>query len=541
MKMGFDTAEVMHLHNEMMEQMWQKHKEEEERAREAREEEERLARIRLANQRRDDALISATNRILDSSENPEDFLLIRSQLVDWKNILVRMTVASMQSLIENTEKFPEDMQKILANLRPIFQLNIFNFSEGLIKRSELQSLLEFSEAAFLSDFMPVQQSDKIFLTKLQEFVSRLKEEQFNDQYIFCLYRIINDYQINLLGNHNLINHILVNQLMGSETLAQLSKRPQTTQQSNTDESDFQANLDSLRNKVRLLPLNHEVQQMMDEVILSAGVQHIISYEQKIIDHFTQDYGRLYDLHDKLVLHTDHVSPDKPEEYRKVLHRLLINFFGAAKIADEKGCLEEFCQKMCTGFCFEKRVEGVFLWVTTLETPISFDKTMEIYIEKEYKPYATTFSDVAENDIWLADSIVDFIMTRHRNAYCLDDAIYAPKKVVTLVGVKKYIGAIYGLYSRHDRQQAIIEINVLRLSLQTEATFFWNFLWRTSIQKEISVLHDLNTQIEPDDVSLSDAAKNVKIKYPAISNSWFYSSKTGALLDRLELNNATFTK
>lgn len=523
---------------EMRETREERRQHEENNARREREEEQRRAAIIRAARIRDEKLLRATNQIIIGHASEADIQFILSELQAWKQLLLKVDASHARSLIDNLSSFPTPLQSTLHSLLPLFKLKTFTFTDGFVQRSELKNLLSLVQSAYLLTVPPTAHPTSLFVTKLSVFVEKISDELLSEKQILCLQRIVNDYQINILGKHNLIDNLMTSQLMASTTLNQLNPKHEITQGLNIDVNSFPAHLDNLKIRIASLPLNIDTKNTLHNVMLP-GIETIINDEQTIVNHVRDHHGTLYYLNEKLPLHTDHTSSTDPEEYRLTLRRLLINFFGAAEIAYNKGYLNLFCEKISFGYCFEGRVMDVFAWITTLSDVVSFHDTMEKYFQKEYLPYAEIMTDSPPDqvvDIVLADPIVDFIMARHKNAACLCDATYAPAGKVTPAGVKKYLENIFALVSQRDCKQALLESRTLRRSLERGASRFWNHSRKELMQIKIDALIALETHIETDGESPETAAKKIKAEHPMALYGFYFNSRTKKLLNRLETEN-----
>lgn len=516
---------------------------EEDAARRARAEEERVAAIRRAERIRDQSLLRVTKQIITEGATEADIHFILSELNAWKQVVQKTDVSDARSFLDHQLSFPQAIRDVLNPLLPLLQLKLklhfFTFTNGLVNRAELRSLLALVEDVFLLPDTQTEQPSLLFLIQLRVFVENISEESLGEKQTLCLHRILNDYQINLLGEHNLFGNLISSVLMRSITLNQLNPNPNITQVLNINVGNFSDHRGILEARIASLPLSIDTRKTIYDVILP-GISTIIDDEQSIVDHVRDHYGELYYLNEKLPLHTDHVSSIDPEEYRQVLRRLLINVFGAAEIAHNKGRLTQFCEKISAGYCFEGRVRDVFEWISSFSDVklMSFHETMEKYFQKEYLPYAETLmtrgGSVPVADLVLADPIIDFIMARHKNAACLRDTIYAPYGQVTRVGVKKYLANILMLVSQRDCDRALARSRELRGSLQTSVSRFWTSSSRRELmQIKIEALTELETRITTDGESPDTAAKTITAQYPRALYSYFFDSRTKTLLNQLE--------
>ena len=528
---------------EMRETREERRQYEEAAARRARAEEERVAAIRRTERIRDQSLLRVTNQIITEGATQADIDFILSELNAWKQVVLKTDVSHAHSFLDNQLSFPQEIRDVLNPLLPLLQLKLqlhfFTFTDRLVNRTELLSLLSLVQDVFLLPHLQTEQPSILFMTQLMVFVESIHEEAFGEKQTLCLQRILNDYQINLLGEHNLFGHLMASVFMRSITLSQLNPKPNITQGLNINVDNFSVHRGILEERIASLPLSIDTKKTIYDVILP-GITAIIDDEQSIVDHVREHYGELYYLNEKLPLHTDHVSSIAPEEYRHVLRQLLINVFGAAEIAHNKGCLTQFCEKISTGYCFEGRVRDVFEWVSSFSDVklMSFHETMEKYFQKEYLPYAETLmtcsGSVPAADLVLADPIMDFIMARHKNAACLRDAIYAPYGQVTRVGVKKYLANILMLVSQRDCDRALVRSRELRGSLQTSVSSFWTSSSRQELmQIKIEALTALETRIATDGESPDIAARTITAQYPRALYSYFFESRTKTLLNQLE--------
>ena len=269
------------------------------------------------------------------------------------------------------------------------------------------------------------------------FLSKLREESLNDQQIFCLQLFIADYEQGLLGTPMLSTELLVKKLVNSTTLGQLRPRPEIGEGIEIKPQDFLFYLAQLKNRISQLPLNRDVKECMNDIILP-GIETMIVDEDKIIEHVTTHYGVLYLLNAKLPLHTDHTQQNTPEDYQAVLHRILISLFSTAECAHIKGRLHTFCEKLSVGYCLEGRLRDVISWAATLSSIVSFDVLMDQYINQQYIPYKQVMSDMHQEESTFVVNACDFIMARHKNNPCLPEPTYAPNGIVTRRGVRKYL-------------------------------------------------------------------------------------------------------
>lgn len=484
--------------------------------------------VLLINQRkRDQSLLVATNNIITGRATDVELTFILSELHAWRQVLLKSDAKQSRYFIDNQSFLPIKIQETLQLLLPILKLKAFSFTDGLIQRSELINLLSLVQDAYVLNGSQSPQSNLLFIKKLASFIDKINNESLNEKQVLCLQRLVNDYQINLLGKHNLIEDILISHLMASITLSQLNANTGITQGLSINVDDFSVFREEFEQRIASLPLTQDIKKTIYEVILP-GISTIIDDEQMIVDHVREHHGRLFYLNEKLPLHTDHASSTDPEEYRQTLRRLLIAFFGAAHIAYTKGHLNLFCEKICSGYCFEGRVRDTFTWVTSLSHALSFHETMEKYYQKEYVPYVEVMTNSSCNE---ADSILDFIMARHAKAACLHDTTYAPDGVVTLAGVKKYLVNILALVSERDCEKALQKIRKLRCSLEQQSPYFWSYPWKTLKQTKIDALTALEKSIVTDGESPDAAAKNIANQYPIALNGFY--SRTKKLLGEIE--------
>ncbi|MDF1683463.1 MAG: hypothetical protein P1U36_02285 [Legionellaceae bacterium] len=513
---------------------------EEENARNERARAQRHAQQLAEIQRKKERLLHATNCIISGSFAQEDLTFILTELHDWKKMLIKRDASWVRYFLDHIASFPIKLKRVLPSILPVLKLKIFEFSDGLVSYPELNRLLVLVKSTFLLFGI---KTDTLLTAKLILFVVKINDDTvLDDKEVFCLQRIIEDYQVGLLGEHHFVDNIVVNQLLGSTTLSQLNPKPKISEGSTINPQNFLSHHAQLAQRIASLPLNEENREHINLIILP-GILSIIRDEQVIVDHVTANYGRLYYLNDKLPLHTDHSSSADPEEYRLILRNLLVSVFSSAEIAHQKGRLNQFCEKICIGYCFEGRVRDLFKWASCLSDIVSVDAVMEKYLYKEYLPYAEIMGEHADGvvaDVMHTDPIVSFILVRHCNANCLHHPIYAPNGEITIAGVKKYLFDMFGLVSQRDQelyQWAIEQSNSLIRTLQEKSSSFLNYPRITIIQIKINALNALKTSLEttiesPDIVT---AACNIKQEHP-LALSGFWSSKTKTLLDRLEADN-----
>lgn len=320
---------------------------------------------------------------------------------------------------------------------------------------------------------------------------------------------------------------MVQKLLRTTTLSQLRSKEAITSSLDIHHEQFKEYLNELRQRVTSLPLNAENKECLDTTIFP-GIEHLIEYEDDIIEHVTNHHGELYYLSKKLPLHTDHIKSGNPEEYRHTLRRLLINFFGAANIAYSKGRLNIFCEKICLGYCFEGRVDYTFNWVISLSNIKNFDATMEDFYQKEYIPYARVMlHQVSEG----ATPIVHFIMLRHQNAECLKDENYAPDGKITRTGLKKYLVNILSL-DCEELTNTLASIIQLQRLLIREKIFLFTSRWLQYKQIKIDALTELHSQIQNFNPPIEET-RRVRENFPLAERSMFFNSRTRKLLRTIE--------
>lgn len=530
------------LMNAVEQQEMREHRQrhEEAAARREREAAYRLAQIREEKSRIERKLLSITRKMFENTVSSKEIEFVLSNLDTWKIVLTRVNADLARYFIDNMTTFAQEIQCVLRSLRPLLELKSFKFMGGLITRGELERLLLTLQNTLLLPDVDIGQNNAAFMGKLRAFLENLPEETLNDTEIFCLDRIINDYQIKLFGNDTPMDNMIVNQLLATVTLSQLRPKGIISGGTAIHPRNFMTHLNHFKGQIEKLPLSRDTRETLMEVILP-GLESMITDEQKIVEHVTKNYGRLYYLNEKLPLHTDHGSSANPEEYRNTLHQLLINFFGAAQIADHKGRLHLFCEKICVGYCFEGRTREVLAWVACLSDLVSFDAVMEKYIHKEYIPYATIMHQKSAVEVMDADSIINFIMMRYSDADCLPHQDYAPEGKVTAIGVKKYLYEVLSLTSEQQTQraqQAKTDADLLIDVLEQNSASFWYLPWRTLMQIKIAALRQVVAQIEARDVvDVAIVARDIKQQYP-LASAGMFGSKTGRFLDQLESYHVT---
>lgn len=491
--------------------------------------EQARAMVREANRIRDEHLLEATNALINKTEKEYDISFIASQLDAWKQVLLKINADQTLILIENSAYFPQAIKETFLSLLPVLQLKTFTFANNVIFLEGLMQLLSLAQNAF--------RPSSPLVAILVKFTNKMTKDFLTDQQTLCLQRIITDYQKGLLGKLNLVDDMVVNQLLATTTLSQLNPVQVITQGLDINVENFTIHYDIFKSRVTSLPLNEDNRITMNEVMLP-GILSVINDEQIIVNHVRDHYGTLYYLNDKLPLHTDHTSVTNPEEYRQTLHLLLINFFGAAEIAHSKGLLNEFCEQICSGYCFEGRVGKVFDWVAALSNVLSFDDTVNKYLNKEYVPYAETMADDLSGDRLLADPIIDFMMARHKNANCIPHEKYAPRGKFTLTGLKKYLCDTFGLVSQRDNEQALRQIRGLRQSLEYEKINSILLTSSSRIVKEakINALKILEDRIATGTELPACVVQNVKTQHPIVLQGYF-STRTKKLFSNLEDMNS----
>lgn len=502
-------------------------------------EEVRAARLRAQEQEREkhfnalrikrESVVKATYNMSAGFATADDYQLIMTERELWRQTVLHFEAPRARYLVDNQFSFPLQIQQQIQGILPILKLKAFSFTDNLIQRLELTHLLLLAQEAFLLPEMHSTNSNFILLTNLRIFIDKSNVQTLNEQEVLCLLVLLNDYEKNISGAKNLINNLIVYQIRATVTIGQLVPKNEIPKELNINPSNFSMHLDQLTQQIATLPLDRNIKKTINTVIVP-GIMSIIHDEDEIIRHVRNHYGRLYYLNEKLPLHTDHVNRKEPEEYRNVLHRLLINFFGAAHLAYNKGLLLNFCEKISLGYCFEGRVEDVFMWATSLPDLLSFDEIMEKYFSKEYLPYSRVITESSDEDILQLDPAIDFIMNRHKNEKCISHTIYAPYGVVTQAGVKKYLTHILDLTSQRDFDMALKQTRTLRKTLENSSTFFWNRPWRSLMHTKIDALNALEKHMEinkrPD-----LAAKEISHQFPdALQGS---HSRTKKLLMQFE--------
>lgn len=188
----------------------------EERQREEEEFSRMMARMREAERIREQRLISVTDSLIAGDRSAETIEYILSEINAWKDILFKINSIRAQGLVSNILFFPRKIQETLISLLPILKLKTATFSDGGVKRSELIHLLSLAMNSFNTNLS--------FVTTLSKLVDKPGDELLNTQQTLCLQRIVDDYQIGLLGPSHLVNDIVAACLLATSTLNQLKPK-----------------------------------------------------------------------------------------------------------------------------------------------------------------------------------------------------------------------------------------------------------------------------------------------------------------------------
>ena len=410
----------------------------------------------------DEALLEATNRVIDHVAKPNDLILLASFQDEWRALLINKEGVNIQEMIAQIACFSAPLQTILQFLLPTLSIKNFSFTDSVVKKVQLKHLI---------DLLPPnnKQSNAILTETLTRFCQQCQEDALNTEETRCLQLITEDYARGLLGHHTSMTDLAIKKLSCSMTLDQFKPKPVNTQELDINPGNFGTYLETFRERVGRLALNQDESRIMQTVMLP-GLEKLITQEDAIVEHAVNHFGVLYylDNEEKLPLHTDHTPIANCEEYRKTLHRLLANFFGAADIAHRAARLNEFCGKITHGYCFEGRVRDAFTWAAAFSELVSFHTLMERYTE-EYLAYAHVMLAQTDAQLSFIEPACAFIIERHQDMPCILEAHYAPNATVTKHGVANYLKNVLLYDSKHP----ILEIETLILSLQNECKQFWN--------------------------------------------------------------------
>jgi len=417
----------------------------------------------------------------------------------------------------------KDIKKILLP-----QINAFSFTGNIITRDQLKNLIELIPASGKGSKPKLTQILKTFCQQCNENVLNAEEKQ-------CLNLITEDYKRGLFGSRNSITNLVLQKLNQSETLSSFRAKLSKRQEFDDDPENFLAYLRTFRDRVKQLALNISESHTMQNVMLP-GLKNLITNEDEIVEHAVTNFRELYYLTPNLPLHTDHGPIADGPAYRKTLHRLIVNFFGAAELAHNAGRLNEFCGKISHAYCFEGRVAEAFAWASSLTEIVSFNDLMAHHIE-EYLAYAHVMLKQTDEQACFLEPACEFIMKRYKNMPCAIDINYAPNGKVTRANVNAYLKDIVN----YNSKQPIIEIELLIASLEKESKGFrnapfWNHGIKNLKQIKIQALTELKLAWEEalanNESPLRDAILVIKDKYPdAINGKW--SQRTKILLDKAE--------
>jgi hypothetical protein len=465
----------------------------------------------------DSLLRRATKHLAQGTESSEDFALILPFHNHWEQLLHKYSAIVTPELLARASTLAPPLNKILENLLKKRELKELNFEGQLLTRADLAKLLGLmkSNAAHGPQFFS-HPEDAPLLTKMSEFIAKIEgDDALSSDQIYCLHVIFEDYERGLFGDSETLGNILIAKLRSSKTISQLRPNATCTAELDIQRGNFREYQDTFSSRVRALPLNDEVRQEMCEVMLP-GLDHLINREDEIVSHATTNFGVLYELvKDKLPLHTDHTPVSDGEAYRQTLHRLVINFFGAAQLCYSKGRLDAFCGKISRGFCLEGRIRDTFEWAISLDNIVSFDASMEKFVSHECLPYALVMHGIPAEKVY-TEYAVKFIMDRHSNALCLPHDLYAPSGKITRDGVTAYIKDILCYESRPLLVEIDEEISKYRKKIEGRLIFH-----KHSKHLKIQALVDLRARITEEEYTSETAIDYLIGKYPQLLAGNFF--------------------
>jgi hypothetical protein len=392
----------------------------------------------------------------------------------------------------NSGKLGARISKRLGVLQPILQMKAIP-TQGLpLTASLLNTLLIAARTIEVAERRTTSSSLLSALSTYQTQIAFLADDQLNQDAITTLSVIIDDYQRDTTNTPNETDKHLITSLTNTQTITVL--RPKTTTNTgNTYEPQDYLTHFNIIEQAFLETKNHlsaDAARKMQNSILP-GLKHIITHENAIIDHVTTRYGVLYELAPDLPLHTDHNNSSEPEEYRKTLHRLMENCFGAFYLAKNAGKIPEFFSKLSSGFCLEGRIRDTLTWIADYSEIKSFDDVMAKAIT-EYIAYQKIMHGKAVFELGSLDEATEFIITRLNHFPCLPNDTYASKEEITKTGVETYLKDVLGY--ENEPMPATTEKDKFINQLDQHIKHQRHFLLFTSNKLKRTALTSLRTAI-----------------------------------------------
>jgi len=395
------------------------------------------------NQILENCLLTATKHCIENEfSQKNDIVLLNSFHKKWQDLLfLKSNTLDLETLSANIASrwdmywIRALVKKVICITKPLKELKDFIADDVPITRSHLFNLLKRVPSPTSSMSVFYKPTEHQLIQQLRKFWQKLDQETLEEKHSYCLQLIIDDYMRGMLGASTQLTDLVIQKLVVSNTLSKLRPKVVVSEGLNITVDQFPDYLKKFKERIGLLSLSDELAITIKEVIIN-GVEALISDEEEIIKFVTVNFGKLYKLHPKLPLHTDHTRD--PEAYRRAIHALLRNFFGAIEIAHEIGRLDELCKKLSTQFCIEARFQTVFQWIHSLTDLVSFTDLMERFYCKEYLAYTEVMSKMPPISEDYIEPALNFIMERHKNDPCLVDSTYAPEGKVTAKGVKLFL-------------------------------------------------------------------------------------------------------
>ncbi len=170
-------------------------------------------------------LIAITKRILENRTTDEDIRFVLDNQYRWKMVLCDHFVSSAQLLLDTASAFPSRLQPVLAQVIPLFQLNVFTLDANLVTRDAIHHLLELANDAHQS-FTGKNEPVSNFIQQIEKFKLRLNNNFLNQNEVLCLNVIVNDYKKHSYRTIFDISNCVAEILSRSTTLSQLQPAAQ---------------------------------------------------------------------------------------------------------------------------------------------------------------------------------------------------------------------------------------------------------------------------------------------------------------------------
>jgi len=408
-------------------------------------------------------LQDATLALLGNVMTDKQLALIGVFFDEWKDLLLSDDILFPSSFFGDTfqlsiKKLPSNAQVFLKKAKALFKIKEIQLPTDMTSRF-LRDIYNLGATAYNgypksfwghainSQFFDAFRKFVLIIVKIDP------DSPIPSEGVRCLNVILNDAQRNRFSTMAPdIDTLMLRKLLSIPAIQALRPRPASAVEEPTGPDNFQTCFKLINDRFRVSTLNENTRRIIN-TILFPGIKHLMTHQDQIAEHMSQKPEILYYLDKggpaaplgqeetgKLPLHANHVISQNFIENRDLLNRILANFFGAFRVFDYAGRVNIFFEELCVGYCLEIRISSLLEKAATYSHIKSFDDFMTEVIQ-DYFAYSQYFEGKTQEQAAVAESTLDFILSRYKDLPCTVHETYAPNGSITPAGVSQYLSDI----------------------------------------------------------------------------------------------------